>query len=266
MKLSCKVIEDILPMYYDKVCSEESAELVEKHLRSCAHCRQILADLGTDIEVPEKNMDDIKPLRKIQKQYKKTKTRWLVAILTVIALIPVTFLGWNEFSAQGAAYSNQDELVCANNFMTCLQKGDYAKAYTYLDVEAKKHDWLENWFEEEDLVNMEADGLEKFCELGKEKVEALGGIDTYEYIGVSASYGTDYRGAAVHQVIYRIQFNGQNRIFYVNVSNNGIHSLIGGDGLMEDPLGQFCMWGEWLWQDYQGCYYDFDLKQYVYYD
>ena len=29
MKLSCKVIEDMLPIYYDGVCSDESATLVE---------------------------------------------------------------------------------------------------------------------------------------------------------------------------------------------------------------------------------------------
>ena len=45
MKLSCKVIEDMLPMYYDKVCSEESAALVEEHLKSCTHCSQMLSDL-----------------------------------------------------------------------------------------------------------------------------------------------------------------------------------------------------------------------------
>jgi len=32
MKLSCKVIEDILPMYYDGVCSKESAALDEDQL------------------------------------------------------------------------------------------------------------------------------------------------------------------------------------------------------------------------------------------
>ena len=42
MRLSCKVIEDILPMYYDGVCSEESAALVEGHLKECPHCSHIL--------------------------------------------------------------------------------------------------------------------------------------------------------------------------------------------------------------------------------
>lgn len=266
MKLSCKVVEDMLPIYYDKICSEESAALIDAHLRDCPHCSQILAELGEEMRIPKKHVDDIEPLKKIQRSYKKMHFRWLVAIFTVVALIPVAFLGWNEFSAQGVAYSNQDELACANAFMTCLQDGEYAKAYTYLDVEAKKHDWLENWFTEEDLVNMETDGREMFCRMGEEKIEALGGIDVFEFVGTSPSYGTDYRGNKVHQIIYRIKFNGQERLFYVNASRSGIHSLIGGDGLMEDPVGQFCMWGEFLWQEYQGCYYDFDLKQYIYYD
>ena len=113
MKLSCKVIEDMLPMYYDKVCSEDSAALVEEHLKDCPHCRQILLDLGTDIAIPEKKVDDIKPLKKIQKSYKKMRLRWLTAILIVLALIHAAFLGWNEFSARGIAFSNMDELSCA---------------------------------------------------------------------------------------------------------------------------------------------------------
>ena len=73
MRLSCKVIEDILPMYYDGVCSEESAALVEGHLKECPHCSHILSELRSDITIPEKNVDDIKPLKKIQKSYKKMR-------------------------------------------------------------------------------------------------------------------------------------------------------------------------------------------------
>ena len=34
MKLSCSVIQDMIPMYYDKVCSKESAALIEEHFHS----------------------------------------------------------------------------------------------------------------------------------------------------------------------------------------------------------------------------------------
>ena len=72
MKLPCKVVEDILPMYYDKICSEESTALVEEHLKDCPFCSRMLANLRCSFSIPEKTVDDIKPLKKLQKSYNRT--------------------------------------------------------------------------------------------------------------------------------------------------------------------------------------------------
>ena len=267
MRLSCKVIEDILPMYYDGVCSEESAALVEEHLKECPHCSHILSELRSDITIPEKNVDDIKPLKKIQKSYKKMRMNWMIAIAVILVLIPVAFFAWNEYSGQGVTLSNLDELACANSFMSTLTKGDYEQAFSYWDVEAKKQEWLENHdFKTEDLVNFETDALKKFCELGEDKVESRGGIESFEYIGIATSYWNDYPDSKVYQIDFRVKFDGKDQRFHVYVSQNGVCRLGGEEGFIKDPLEQFCMWSEWLWQDYQGCYWDFDLQQYVYYD
>lgn len=267
MKLSCKVIEDMLPMYHDGICSKESAALVDEHLKDCPHCSHILSELRSDIVTPERNIDDIKPLKKIQKSYRKMKMHWLIAVIAILLLIPVTFLAWNEYSGQGIAISNLDELACANSFMTALNKGDYEKAFSYWDTEAKKHEWLENHdFKEEDLVNFEADSLKKFRELGESNIDALGGIESFEYIGTSASYGVNFRGDKVYQIVYRIKFNGKDQRFLIDVSAKGVCGIFGEGSFIKDPLVEFCIWSEWLWQDYQGCYWDFDLQQYVYYD
>ena len=73
MKLSCKVIEDMLPIYYDGVCSAESAALVEEHLKDCPRCSRVLAVLHTEIVPPENPVDDLKPLEGIRKKWKKSK-------------------------------------------------------------------------------------------------------------------------------------------------------------------------------------------------
>ena len=49
MKLNCKVIEDLLPLYLDEVCSEESRQLVEEHLADCEACRK-LVEATTKVE------------------------------------------------------------------------------------------------------------------------------------------------------------------------------------------------------------------------
>lgn len=45
MKYSCDVIKDLLPLYYDKACSEPSRKIVEEHLAECASCRSIMKKL-----------------------------------------------------------------------------------------------------------------------------------------------------------------------------------------------------------------------------
>lgn len=46
--MNCEVIEDLLPLYLEDACSEESARLVKEHLDQCPQCRQLLHQLGRD--------------------------------------------------------------------------------------------------------------------------------------------------------------------------------------------------------------------------
>ena len=38
--MECNVIKDLLPLYVDACCSDESAELVSAHLKSCPKCQE----------------------------------------------------------------------------------------------------------------------------------------------------------------------------------------------------------------------------------
>ena len=74
MKTSCKIIEDLLPMYHDEICSEESAALIEEHLKECASCSHVLASLRGEIDL-QKDIpaDDLKPLEEIHHQIAREK-------------------------------------------------------------------------------------------------------------------------------------------------------------------------------------------------
>ena len=51
MKTDCEIIQDLLPLYVDDICSEKSRELVDEHLRECAECDSLLDRLKrTEIE------------------------------------------------------------------------------------------------------------------------------------------------------------------------------------------------------------------------
>ena len=267
MKLSCKIIEDMLPMYYDGICSEESAALIEEHVKNCPHCSHILSALRSDIAVSEAPVDDMKPLKEIQKSYRKMKRHWQIAIAVIVLLVPIAFLVGNRHGEQRGPfieYTEEEALLCANAFTAALVDGDYAKAFSYWDIEAKKQEWLRgDTFAEEDLVDLEADGLKKFCQMG-ETIEGIGSFEAFEFVKISGN-GYDYRGNKEYGILYRIKFAGKDEAFWVGVTENGIYSMRAADGRIADPLSQFCLWSHWLYDDYLGRYYDYDLKEYVYY-
>lgn len=49
MEKKCGVIEDLLPLYVDGICSEESKRIVEEHIRDCKKCEAIWKNLKSDI-------------------------------------------------------------------------------------------------------------------------------------------------------------------------------------------------------------------------
>ena len=49
MKISCNVIEDLLPLYVDEAASEDSRQLVEEHLKGCPSCRKMLEEIKKEI-------------------------------------------------------------------------------------------------------------------------------------------------------------------------------------------------------------------------
>lgn len=261
MKVNCGIVEDLLPLYADNVCSEQSRQAVEAHLQECGKCRKLMEIAGI---VPVIRMEPDRPAadRAVKRGFRKIRLRWWVSILLVIVLIPLAGLGWNQCRGRGIHYTNLYEHTVGNGFMKLLEEGNYEKAYEYLDIGELKREWLDEWFEEEKLVNMEADGLAKFCEYGA-RVEAMGGIDSYEYIGISLA-GSDMDGNAVYRLFFEIRISGETQTFQVDVSNDGIEGFFGGGSFLDDPLAQFSIWKEYLWQDYAGCYYDPGLKEYVY--
>jgi len=266
MKLPCKVIEDMLPMYYDKVCSEESAALVEEHLKGCPRCGQILLDLRANMEMLEKKVDDSKPLRKIQKSYKKMRRRWLITILCLLALVPIAFLVGNDNSGPIVEFTKEEAVACGNAFMTSLTEADYAKAFSYWDIEEERYQLLSgNRFAEEDLVNLEWDGLKKFCE-GGEKLELLGGIESFEFVGISGPGYVNRYGTESYEISYRVRFDGKDESFGVSVTKNGIDHISAGDSLIKHPLSHLTLWVQWVVDDYLGQYYDFDSGRWVHYD
>ena len=48
MKITCNIIQDMLPLYVDDVLSEDSRKMVEEHLKDCEACREKRRNMEED--------------------------------------------------------------------------------------------------------------------------------------------------------------------------------------------------------------------------
>ena len=85
---NCDLIRDLLPLYAEDMCSEESRQTVAAHLAECAECNAMLRKMNTEIHV--KADDDIAVIKRIKRRIRIEKT--VIAGVVTVALLIVLYL------------------------------------------------------------------------------------------------------------------------------------------------------------------------------
>ena len=83
--MKCNIVKDLLPLYCDKLTSQDSNEEIEKHLHDCEECKAVYESMNKkedDINIPNK---DIKPLKKVKKRIKLKIIAAIIGTLAVLA-------------------------------------------------------------------------------------------------------------------------------------------------------------------------------------
>ena len=131
MKLTCDIVQDLLPLYEDGICSPDSRAAVEAHLKTCPRC---LGEQETARKLPEDEI--LLPLseeRENVKGFKKVRRRWAASLLAVILLIPILLLSFNQVRGVGLCFTNVDEILLAKKFVRHIQNGEFDTAAEMYD-------------------------------------------------------------------------------------------------------------------------------------
>lgn len=99
MSKQCKIIEDLLPLYHDGVCSEESREMVDEHLAQCEDCRKSLELIDGELLSPtaeDSDVDLLKSLTKkiILRQRKALMKGFAITLAFVLAIFLYNTILW----------------------------------------------------------------------------------------------------------------------------------------------------------------------------
>lgn len=255
MKMQCEIIRDLIPLIEDDVCSEQTQKVVLEHIEECEECKRLY---GIAKSNPQFVLDSEEIVEKevFDKGFKKIKRRWLSSVFAVLFLIPILYLSWGQYCGRGFSFTNINEFVIARVFLNALEKEDYEAAFQHLYLEPMRERWLSDWFEEEKLENIEEDAMRVFCESAT-LLKNVGGIENPKLLAIDEQPD--------HYVIYyTIEVNGKEEEFSMDVTDKGIIGF-GGDGsFIDNPVAHFGAWSEFLWQEYEGCYFDLETSQYIY--
>lgn len=97
MKLPCSVVEDLLPLYHDGVCGDESSALVAEHLQDCPHCQELLTKLKDAATTPAPHIDAAAPMKSIRdawtKGRKKSFLKGTVLAVVLCAVLAGAYYG-----------------------------------------------------------------------------------------------------------------------------------------------------------------------------
>lgn len=85
----CEVIQDLLPLYIDKICSDESRHMVSEHLESCDACRRLYENMSKSVEqdAAEPELDSKRAFRAIHYKWKIKKMAIICVSVVLTALV-----------------------------------------------------------------------------------------------------------------------------------------------------------------------------------
>lgn len=88
-KMSCNVINDLLPLYQDGLCSNESKQMIEEHIKSCEECKKSLErmEINFSFEVDT----DTEIIKQVKRRIQIEKI--VIACVTLFVLISLLLVG-----------------------------------------------------------------------------------------------------------------------------------------------------------------------------
>lgn len=144
MENKCKIIQDLLPTYLEKMTTNETTTFINEHLKICPECKEILNSMKADIE--KENLENTELLNNIKTYKRKILTAKIIIFLIILIFlvfllsfaIDIGYKFWivsNTFekNTNCVAYSNftlreyDDSIERYENHYTIYSKGNQMK-------------------------------------------------------------------------------------------------------------------------------------------
>lgn len=126
--MTCNVVKDLLPLYVDECCSDESAQLVLDHIEGCEECRREYELMRKSVTKKETPAPTKKPFKRIN-QWKASLIQSLMMFLAFAVIIPGVVLEGGTPYGQTNGLWAVALIVPATGFMLSLANWNFIRVY-----------------------------------------------------------------------------------------------------------------------------------------
>lgn len=107
--MKCEIARDLLPLYVEDLCSEETKNAVKEHMEHCESCQGVYSSLKAPVEEAvgqlEQEEAPIEPMKKVKKKIRrKNRTVAAVSILAALLAAGLLILSYNQINHQGISF------------------------------------------------------------------------------------------------------------------------------------------------------------------
>ncbi len=138
--MKCSIAEDLLPLYVEEICSEETRKELEEHIKNCKECRAKLQAYKTDVTLPPVPGDNtatedtasrpdeklaVDSMKKVKKKLSVRKTvTLLLSLVLIVVLGTIGILFWGERTGKSLNFTTISNIITLNKISRALSKGD----------------------------------------------------------------------------------------------------------------------------------------------
>lgn len=102
--ITCKIIEDLLPLYADEICSDDSRTIIEHHIAECNECREKLEVMSIKLAGEMSGKYNVKnPFRKVRLKF--VLITFCICLSIMLPSMAAVALSLNERNQAGTSWS-----------------------------------------------------------------------------------------------------------------------------------------------------------------
>lgn len=147
----CKLVQDLLPNYIEKLTSEESSKIIDEHLKECTECKKILENMQKDLGLKSKEQckKETKYMKKYSNKLKIFRLFGLTLLVIILAFVVNTtrkYIILNDLYNKAKIYEIKEDADNYHITQIGIKKGiiSYVEEYAKEDKRIRYHSSYSN--------------------------------------------------------------------------------------------------------------------------